>query len=59
MANHIVAHVDQERSLSWKDEEVVRRWNCLFKGVLLVDRYMAGQYSTQEEAHRVLEVIGQ
>jgi len=61
MANHyhIVLHVNQKHSLGWDDEEVVRRWTWLFKGVLLVDRYMAGQCGTQAEADRALEVIGQ
>ncbi len=43
---HIVTHVDRKRSLEWDDEEVVERWKRLFRGVLLVDRYMAGQCGT-------------
>jgi hypothetical protein len=52
-------HVDQKRSLEWDDEEVVERWKRLFRGVLLVDRYMAGQCGTDAEADKALEVIGQ
>ena len=55
---HIVMHVDEKRSLEWDDEEVVERWKRLFRGVLLVDRYMAGQCGTDAEADKALEVIG-
>jgi len=56
---HIVMHVDQKRSLEWNDEEVVERWKGLFRGVLLVDRYMAGQCGTDAETDKALEVISQ
>ncbi len=56
---HIVLHVDEKRSLDWDDTEVVERWKRLFQGVLLVDRYMAGQCGTDAEADKALEVIGQ
>jgi putative transposase len=56
---HIVMHVDQKRSLEWDDEEVVERWKRLFRGVLLVDRYMTGQCGTDAEADKAREVIGQ
>jgi len=61
MANHyhIVLHVDQKRSLDWDDEEVVSRWKRLFKGVLLVDRYMSGQCGSEAEGVRAREIIGQ
>jgi putative transposase len=56
---HAVLHVDEKRSLEWDDEEVVERWKRLFRGGLLVDRYMAGQCGTVAEADKALEVIGQ
>ena len=56
---HIVMYVDQKRALEWGDEEVVERWKRLFRGVLLVDRYMAGQCGTDAEADKAREVIGQ
>ncbi len=61
MANHyhIVLHVDERRSLEWDDEEVVVRWKQLFRGVILVDRYLAGQCGTDAEADKAREVIGQ
>jgi hypothetical protein len=61
MANHyhIVLHVNLKRSLGWDDEEVVERWKRLFRGVLLVDRYMAGQCGSEAEGMRAREIIGQ
>ncbi len=55
---HVVLHVDEKSALEWDDEEVVARWKRLFRGVLLVDRYMAGQCGTDAEAEKALEVIG-
>ncbi len=54
----VYVRVDEKRSLEWDDEEVVERWKRLFCGVLLVDRYMAGQCGTDAEAEKALEVIG-
>ena len=48
----------EKRSLEWDDKEVVKRWKRLFRGVLLVDRYMARQCGTDAEADKALEVIG-
>ena len=56
---HVVLHVDEKRSLEWDDAEVVARWKRLFSGVLLVDRYMAGQCGSDAEVAKALEVIGQ
>jgi len=38
---HVVLHVDQERARSWSDAEVVERWLQLYKGNMLVDRWLA------------------
>ena len=56
---HVVLHVDEMRSLGWEEEEIVARWKQLFRGVLLVDRYLAGQCGTEAEADKAREVIGQ
>ncbi len=56
---HAVLHVDEKRSLEWDDEEVVERWKRLFRGVLLVDRYMSGQCGSDAEAEKAREVIRQ
>lgn len=61
MANHyhVVLYVDRQRSLDWDDAEVVDRWKQLFRGVLLVDRYMADQCDTDAEKDKAREVIAQ
>ena len=38
---HVVLHIDKERALSWSKEEVAERWLQLYKGHLLVDRWLA------------------
>ncbi len=38
----VVLFVDEQRALELDDEAVVQRWKQLFRGTLLVDRYMAG-----------------
>jgi len=38
---HVVLHVDQLRAESWSDLEVVERWMQLYKGNVLVDRWVA------------------
>ncbi|SEP57043.1 hypothetical protein SAMN05421693_10164 [Ectothiorhodospira magna] len=39
---HLVIKLDPTQAESWSDDEVLRRWSCLFKGPLLVQRYLAG-----------------
>lgn len=38
---HVVLHVDVERANTWSKEEVAQRWMQLYKGHLLVDRWLA------------------
>lgn len=38
---HVVLHVDKARALAWSKEEVAERWMQLYKGNLLVDRWLA------------------
>jgi putative transposase len=54
---HLVLHVDQQRSLAWDEAEVVRRWKLLFKGALLVERYMKGDCACEAEADKARELI--
>lgn len=37
---HVVLHVDKARADSWSDEEVVERWMQLYKGDVLVNRWL-------------------
>lgn len=42
---HVVLHVDKQRAQSWTDAEVAERWMQLYKGNLLVDRWLANPES--------------
>ena len=37
---HVVLHVDSARAASWSDEEVANRWMQLYKGHVLVTRWL-------------------
>ena len=37
---HVVLHVDRDRALAWSKEEVCERWMQLYKGHMLVDRWL-------------------
>ena len=38
---HVVLHADKARGLAWSNEEVCERWMQLYKGHMLVDRWLA------------------
>ncbi len=38
---HLVVRVDNERVRDLPTEEVIRRWTCLYKGPVIVQRYMS------------------
>jgi hypothetical protein len=40
---HVVLHVSVDQASEWSDVEVAQRWMRLYKGHLLVDRYLAGE----------------
>lgn len=40
---HLVLYVDQDGCQSWSDDDVIERWYRLFKGHVLVDRYLSGE----------------
>jgi REP element-mobilizing transposase RayT len=46
---HLLLHVDQDKSMSWSAIEVIERWQKLFKGAVLVDRYQAGEKLSNAE----------
>ncbi len=48
---HLVLHVDRQRASNWSEEEVIQRWRRLYKGPVLVQRYLQGEaISTAERA---------
>lgn len=53
---HLVLCVDQEKAKVWTDCEVVERWLLLFKGDLLIERWLANGLTEAEEI-KVQEII--
>ncbi|RNE89437.1 transposase [Marichromatium sp. AB31] len=43
MSNHVhlVVRVDADRAAGWSDAEVLRRWRCLFRGPMVVERFLS------------------
>ena len=37
---HVVLHVNQQGAMAWSDEEVLRRWHRIHKGMLCTRRYL-------------------
>ncbi len=57
---HVVLHVDKQRALSWSMEEVAERWLQLYKGNLLVDRWLENPETMGEaEMEKISECIEQ
>ncbi|MCG5526584.1 hypothetical protein LRB11_16905 [Ectothiorhodospira haloalkaliphila] len=53
---HVVVKLDPAQAEQWSDDEVLRRWSCLFKGPLLVQRYLAGDPQESYELAQVAEL---
>ena len=53
---HLVVKLDPQRSEDWSEKEVFDRWTALFKGPLLVRRFLAGE-SLAEVEHETLASI--
>lgn len=41
--HHLVLHLAPECAARWSDDEVLRRWTCLFAGPPLVQRYLSAE----------------
>ena len=54
---HIVLHIDAETAESWSDEVVIERWKKLFKGNMLIDRFLRGEIKSKAELTVVDEII--
>ena len=52
---HIILHVDANKAMNWSQDEVIERWRKLFSGGVLLERYLAGQCSTEAELDKVAE----
>lgn len=54
---HVVLHVDKARALAWSDREVVERWTQLYKGHLLVERWMKAPESLDKPSLDVVKEL--
>lgn len=54
---HAILRVNEARALGFTAEEVVERWMQLFKGHLLVTRYIRGECDSEAEEKGAREVI--
>jgi len=54
---HLVLKVDKEKAEALNDYDVAIRWKQLFRGHVLVDRWLTNKASTQAEKDKALEMI--
>jgi hypothetical protein len=54
---HVVLHADKTRAAAWTHEEVVERWTQLYKGDVLVDKWLAEPASIDQTTWEVVEEI--
>jgi REP element-mobilizing transposase RayT len=53
---HLVVRLSAAEADGWNDDEVLARWTCLFKGPLLVQRYLKGEPLGAAELDTVGEI---
>ena len=54
---HIVVRIDADATTHWPDEEVARRWLQIFRGPLLMHRYLAGVKLTSSENKCIADLL--
>ena len=54
---HLVLRIDRETATGWTEEEVLHRWERLYKLPLLVERYRKDELKTQAERDKAREYI--
>ncbi|MCK5648456.1 MAG: transposase [Gammaproteobacteria bacterium] len=59
MSNHMhtVLFINVEQSRNWTEQEVIKRWGCLFTLPVLVELYETGQCVSDAEQDKVRETI--
>lgn len=46
---HVLLHINKDKSDSWSDREICKRWHKLFKGTALTQQYIANGILTNSE----------
>jgi REP element-mobilizing transposase RayT len=54
---HLVLKINHEQAKRLSDEEVMERWMRIFKGNVLVQRYLKGECKTESEKLKVKETV--
>ncbi len=54
---HVVLHVDEARAKGWSKEEVVERWTQLYKGSVLVDRWLKNPAAMDDASMEVVNEL--
>ena len=54
---HLLLYINQEQAQNWSDDEVIERWQKLFVGQMLIQRYKQGKKQTQAEVRKVAEIV--
>ena len=54
---HSVLKINTQKAKFWTENEVTHRWQQLFTLPVLVERYLAGECSSEAEQHRAQEDI--
>jgi REP element-mobilizing transposase RayT len=56
---HLVLFVDRDAAKAWTLDEVIERWQKLFRGSVLVDRYRSGQNLSRAERDALGQLVSQ
>lgn len=56
---HVVLKINHEQALQISDEEVIELWMKLFKGNVLIQRYLKGDCTTDAEQDKVHEIVAE
>ena len=54
---HVVLHVDIDKVESWTAKDVIERWQQLFAGNILINRYMTGDDMSEAELDAVNDTV--
>lgn len=54
---HLVLHVNESQALGLSDKEVVERWQMLFRGHVLVSRWLREECTSDEEMKKARSII--
>ena len=54
---HVVLHVDIDKVESWSAKEVIERWQQLFAGNILINRYITGDEMSDAELDAVNDIV--